>query len=107
MAFMYAPGKAPLQRSCYSRKALSHSWFPGAAKEMPAGTTFVTLGRHRRGSPQTVQMDRDRTMRLGGMVVKYVLIEGRLAQLVRARALQARGRRFEPCTAHQVFPTVL
>ena len=25
---------------------------------------------------------------------------GRLAQLVRARALQARGRRFEPCTAH-------
>src|SRR5205807_9578488 len=26
---------------------------------------------------------------------------GRLAQLVRARALQARGRRFEPCTAHQ------
>src|SRR6476646_9735005 len=27
---------------------------------------------------------------------------GRLAQLVRARALQARGRRFEPCTAHHL-----
>jgi hypothetical protein len=27
-------------------------------------------------------------------------LPGRLAQLVRARALQARGRRFEPCTAH-------
>jgi len=26
---------------------------------------------------------------------------GRLAQLVRAPALQAGGRRFEPCTAHQ------
>ena len=26
--------------------------------------------------------------------------EGRLAQLVRAPALQAGGRRFEPCTAH-------
>ena len=25
---------------------------------------------------------------------------GRLAQLVRAPALQAGGRRFEPCTAH-------
>src|SRR5947209_7271317 len=29
---------------------------------------------------------------------------GRLAQLVRARALQARGRRFEPCTAHHHAP---
>src|SRR6266571_5894138 len=29
------------------------------------------------------------------------LSNGRLAQLVRARALQARGRRFESCTAHQ------
>ena len=28
--------------------------------------------------------------------------DGRLAQLVRAPALQAGGRRFEPCTAHQV-----
>ena len=27
---------------------------------------------------------------------------GRLAQLVRAPALQAGGRRFEPCTAHQI-----
>jgi|SRR5580698_2710875 hypothetical protein len=27
--------------------------------------------------------------------------DGRLAQLVRAPALQAGGRRFEPCTAHQ------
>ncbi len=27
--------------------------------------------------------------------------EGRLAQLVRAPALQAGGRRFESCTAHQ------
>jgi hypothetical protein len=34
--------------------------------------------------------------------------EGRLAQLVRAPALQAGGRRFESCTAHQpsiLFPT--
>jgi hypothetical protein len=32
---------------------------------------------------------------------------GRLAQLVRAPALQAGGRRFEPCTAHHLraFPT--
>src|SRR6185312_16379271 len=29
---------------------------------------------------------------------------GRLAQLVRAPALQAGGRRFEPCTAHQIHP---
>jgi hypothetical protein len=28
---------------------------------------------------------------------------GRLAQLVRAPALQAGGRRFEPCTAHHCF----
>src|SRR4029077_14129880 len=28
---------------------------------------------------------------------------GRLAQLVRAPALQAGGRRFEPCTAHHLF----
>ena len=28
--------------------------------------------------------------------------EGRLAQLVRAPALQAGGRRFESCTAHQI-----
>ena len=36
--------------------------------------------------------------------------EGRLAQLVRAPALQAGGRRFEPCTAHHfssVFMLVL
>jgi hypothetical protein len=33
---------------------------------------------------------------------------GRLAQLVRAPALQAGGRRFEPCTAHQTssYPSV-
>ncbi len=39
-------------------------------------------------------------------ILKYersYLGPGRLAQLVRARALQARGRRFEPCTAHHVF----
>jgi hypothetical protein len=29
--------------------------------------------------------------------------EGRLAQLVRAPALQAGGRRFESCTAHHIF----
>lgn len=34
----------------------------------------------------------------------WISPEGRLAQLVRARALQARGRRFEPCTAHQALP---
>jgi hypothetical protein len=39
-------------------------------------------------------------------VASYVLLnngvvrDGRLAQLVRAPALQAGGRRFEPCTAH-------
>src|SRR5438445_4097648 len=32
--------------------------------------------------------------------------EGRLAQLVRAPALQAGGRRFESCTAHQVWHSV-
>jgi hypothetical protein len=31
---------------------------------------------------------------------------GRLAQLVRAPALQAGGRRFESCTAHQCFQSV-
>src|SRR5271166_4389787 len=30
------------------------------------------------------------------------MCDGRLAQLVRAPALQAGGRRFEPCTAHQI-----
>ena len=34
-----------------------------------------------------------------GMRVKT---SGRLAQLVRAPALQAGGRRFEPCTAHHM-----
>ena len=34
-----------------------------------------------------------------GVAQRY---EGRLAQLVRAPALQAGGRRFESCTAHQV-----
>jgi hypothetical protein len=29
-----------------------------------------------------------------------MIMHGRLAQLVRAPALQAGGRRFEPCTAH-------
>src|SRR5271157_6280602 len=32
---------------------------------------------------------------------------GRLAQLVRAPALQAGGRRFEPCTAHHPFAASL
>ena len=31
---------------------------------------------------------------------------GRLAQLVRAPALHAGGRRFESCTAHQLDPTI-
>src|SRR5580704_13341217 len=33
---------------------------------------------------------------------REVRSEGRLAQLVRAPALQAGGRRFESCTAHQI-----
>ncbi|SRR5713101_2495260 len=34
-------------------------------------------------------------------IVQYT--SGRLAQLVRAPALQAGGRRFESCTAHHIF----
>ena len=34
------------------------------------------------------------------------LPEGRLAQLVRAPRLHRGGRRFEPCTAHQLYPRI-
>ena len=36
-------------------------------------------------------------------IVKYVQVSGRLAQLVRAPALQAGGRRFESYIAHHYF----
>ena len=35
-------------------------------------------------------------------IIKYVQIHGRLAQLVRALALQARGHRFESYIAHHL-----
>src|SRR6516165_4071044 len=37
------------------------------------------------------------------LVLQWFAPCGRLAQLVRAPALQAGGRRFEPCTAHHLF----
>ena len=45
--------------------------------------------------------------RILGETPQFVAIAGRLAQLVRAPALQAGGRRFESCTAHQVFSHAL
>jgi hypothetical protein len=35
-----------------------------------------------------------------------IALSGRLAQLVRAPALQAGGRRFESCTAHQIHSVI-
>jgi hypothetical protein len=37
------------------------------------------------------------------LVLQWFAPCGRLAQLVRAPALQAGGRRFEPCTAHHLL----
>ena len=43
-----------------------------------------------------------RNSRIQALIIFQVAYEGRLAQLVRAPALQAGGRRFESCTAHQI-----
>jgi hypothetical protein len=41
------------------------------------------------------------------IVRNKLILKGRLAQLVRAPALQAGGRRFESCTAHHLIQMLL
>jgi hypothetical protein len=49
---------------------------------------------------QRAQFFRTLTVREASCTMNCCEQRGRLAQLVRAPALQAGGRRFEPCTAH-------
>ena len=73
-----------------------------AGAELKQGRSFAlySLSRVR---IQTVA-DVFRTLCAGGFRVKEPswVVVGRLAQLVRAPALQAGGRRFESCTAHHL-----
>jgi hypothetical protein len=68
-----------------------------------AATTFEHHLRLRRPPADSIDFDplRNRSVLKDATVGKcFCLLRGRLAQLVRAPALQAGGPRFEPATAH-------
>ena|SRR6185437_12169494 len=76
------------------------------APEKPSsspGSPFSSSPRRRHLKNTLPVSDRPKRWRCSRQDIRIAgsFFDGRLAQLVRARALQARGRRFEPCTAHQ------
>src|SRR6266496_6122038 len=80
---MSARGRAPFFKLCGKRAPLS---FPRAPREF------------QRNSPAKKHAAAARVDAFRCLL--YDESAGRLAQMVRAPALQAGGRRFEPCTAH-------
>jgi hypothetical protein len=71
-----------------------------AGSEMLSLTAFSGLGYTRESAVRDGCPSKSSSDRRDGVVAHRR--EGRLAQLVRAPALQAGGRRFESCTAHHI-----
>ena len=81
--------RRPIPRPCRDRRA-------GARRGAPP----ARARDGRRAPPRAAGLTRDTERRPGGESPAIICRRGRLAQLVRAPALQAGGPRFEPGTAH-------
>src|SRR4051812_40111127 len=95
-----------IRRATGAAVAVRSSGRPGIAPR-PANTTIVAIRRITAGSHHSARARASAcvAIRLIGPGLALVMLDGfsgRLAQLVRAPALQAGGRAFEPRTAHSL-----